>query len=296
MKAAVISDIHSNHPALEACVRKALEQGAEAFLFLGDYVSDCACPRKTLEILYGLKKRYDCRFIRGNREEYMMGCRASGGAGWRDGSTNGALLYTYENLIKADLDWFESLDIRAEVEWPGAPPLFLCHGSPERSNGRFAPEEAETGRMLREISAPMVLCGHTHLRAVYIVEGKRVVNPGSCGLPLGTPGRTQFALLRLEADVENAVLWKEELLEVSYDAAAAVLELEESGLTRRAPVWTAMTREVLLTGVGHFDRVLMRARELYERETGTGRFSQIPEKYWEQAAAEAGVGESRSPG
>lgn len=144
--------------------------------------------------------------------------------------------------------------------------------------------------MLREISAPMVLCGHTHLRAVNIVEGKRVVNPGSCGLPLGTPGRTQFALLRLEADA-----WREEMLEASYDAAAAVRELEESGLTRRAPVWTAMTREVLLTGVGHFDRVLIRARELYEQETGTGRFSQISEKYWEQAAAEAGVGESRSP-
>jgi len=39
MKYAIISDIHGNSFALEAVIKDAREQAAEAYIFLGDYCS-----------------------------------------------------------------------------------------------------------------------------------------------------------------------------------------------------------------------------------------------------------------
>ena len=71
MRIAVFSDIHSNHTALEACFRTAEARGADLWVFLGDYVSDCANPRATMELLYRARREHDCVFIKGNREEYI---------------------------------------------------------------------------------------------------------------------------------------------------------------------------------------------------------------------------------
>ena len=52
MKLAVIGDIHSNHIALETCIEHALARNVDEFLFLGDYVSDCPYPQRTMKIIY----------------------------------------------------------------------------------------------------------------------------------------------------------------------------------------------------------------------------------------------------
>ena len=49
MRIAIMADVHSNHIALEACVREARKRGAEEFLFLGDYLGELAFPEKNKE-------------------------------------------------------------------------------------------------------------------------------------------------------------------------------------------------------------------------------------------------------
>lgn len=71
-KIAVIGDIHSNHIALEKCISHALERKADEFLFLGDYISDCPYPQRTMKVIYEMDRKYNCRFIRGNREDYIF--------------------------------------------------------------------------------------------------------------------------------------------------------------------------------------------------------------------------------
>ena len=78
MRIAVFSDIHSNHTALEACFRTAEARGADLWVFLGDYVSDCANPRATMELLYRARREHDCVFIKGNREAYILGHHKNG--------------------------------------------------------------------------------------------------------------------------------------------------------------------------------------------------------------------------
>ena len=48
MRLAVFSDVHSNHHALEACLKEAEKQKADGHIFLGDYISDCANPHETM--------------------------------------------------------------------------------------------------------------------------------------------------------------------------------------------------------------------------------------------------------
>ena len=72
MDIAVMSDIHSNHVAFERCLSYALVRKIGVFFFLGDYVGDMAYPQKTMDLLYEMEKQYQCFFVRGNREDYLL--------------------------------------------------------------------------------------------------------------------------------------------------------------------------------------------------------------------------------
>ena len=72
MRLAVFSDVHSNHHALKACLKEAEKQKADGYIFLGDYISDCANPHETMKLIYRAKQEMPCWFVRGNREEYVL--------------------------------------------------------------------------------------------------------------------------------------------------------------------------------------------------------------------------------
>ena len=93
-KIAIMGDIHSNHSALETCIRHALDRDVDEFIFLGDYVSDCPYPQRTMKIIYEMKEKYCCHFIRGNREDYMLNHRNHPEERWTYSSASGNLLYT----------------------------------------------------------------------------------------------------------------------------------------------------------------------------------------------------------
>ena len=65
MKLAVIGDIHSNHIALETCIRHALERDVDEFLFIGDYISDCPYPQKTMKIIYDMDRKISMYIYQG---------------------------------------------------------------------------------------------------------------------------------------------------------------------------------------------------------------------------------------
>ena len=116
MRIAVLSDIHGNYVALQECIDYALRREIDTFIFLGDYVGELAYPQKTMEIIYTLKKKYDCYFIKGNKEDYWIDYRKNGERGWKEyDSTTGSLYYTYHNLTSEDIAFFESLSCKKEV-------------------------------------------------------------------------------------------------------------------------------------------------------------------------------------
>lgn len=69
---AVLSDIHGNYTALQKCLDYAIHIGIDTFIFLGDYLGELAYPQKTMDILYSIKEKYTCFFIKGNKEDYWI--------------------------------------------------------------------------------------------------------------------------------------------------------------------------------------------------------------------------------
>lgn len=72
MDIAVFSDIHGNYVAFQKCLEYAVEKNIDTFIFLGDYLGEFPYPQKTMDILYSMKEKYQCFFIKGNKEDYWI--------------------------------------------------------------------------------------------------------------------------------------------------------------------------------------------------------------------------------
>ncbi|WP_051594057.1 metallophosphoesterase family protein [Butyrivibrio sp. AE3003] len=173
MDIAVFADIHGNHSALQACIDYTMERGITNFILLGDYVSDCPYPQKTMELIYVLKQYFNTCIIRGNREEYLLNYKKRGGEGWKAGSSSGSLLYTYNNLTEKDFDFFASLQNQGIYEMPGMPKFQYCHGSPENTSEVLIREKRNTKRILAHMNTSLLLHGHVHIQDAYVYRGKK---------------------------------------------------------------------------------------------------------------------------
>src|SRR5262249_46794431 len=65
---ALLSDIHANLEALNACLRHAAETGASRYVFLGDLVGYGADPERVVEIIAGYAAA-GAIVIKGNHDE-----------------------------------------------------------------------------------------------------------------------------------------------------------------------------------------------------------------------------------
>lgn len=276
MKIAVLSDIHGNYAAFQTCIDYALEQDIHTFFFLGDYVAEFPYPQRTMEMLYHLQEKYECYFIRGNKEDYWLNRRYDQDCIWKNGNhTVGAMKYTYENLNDKDLAFYETLPICREVTFEGAAPIMLCHGSTERNNQKMLPDDEETKRLMEECNCRYILCGHTHGQMTIEHAGKVLWNPGAVGVPKYSGGKTQFMILH-----QKGMEWEPEFVSLDYEKEQILKELQECGLEQMAPYWTQITRHLLQTGeVTHADS-LGYAMQMDREENGNSNWYNVPDKYW----------------
>lgn len=282
MEIAVFSDIHGNYTAFQQCIEYALARKINRFIFLGDYLGEFPYPQKTMEIIYALKEKYTCFFVRGNKEDYWINRRYDKRCEWKDGNlTVGAMRYCYENQTEKDTKFFQSLSICQEVKFEGISTLLACHGSPNKNNEKMLPADDKTNRIIEECAYQYILCGHTHLQGVIKHGNKIVLNSGSVGMSLQSGGKAQFMIL-----IQNRQEWNYEFISMDYKKEKVIKEMQESGLEKAAPYWTQVTKHLILTGEVSHGAVLARAMDLCEKETGKSHWCSIPDKYWEEAIAE----------
>ena len=241
MKIAVFSDIHSNAPALKACFAEAEKQKADMWVFLGDYVSDCAYPERTMELIRKAMREHDCRLIKGNREEYLLNHRNSG-SNWTYGSTTGSLLYTYENLTDEDLDLYEELPITDVICVDGMDPIRICHGAPYKTREKLEPGNGMAQKLLSCMEEPVLLGGHSHKQFFEYWDGKLYMNPGSVGIPTSDVPQAEMAFLE-----SRGTHWVPQLVHVHYDIEETVREMEEADLPELTLVWARCIIKALRT-------------------------------------------------
>lgn len=278
LKLAVIGDIHSNHIALETCIRHALDRNVDEFVFLGDYISDCPYPQRTMKVIYEMKDKYCCRFIRGNREDYMLHHRNHPEERWTYSSASGNLLYTYENLTDEDLRFYESMDIHGIYTKSGYPSFRYCHGSLTSSKELLTSENENLESIMLNLNVDLLISGHTHTQEIMQFSSKKLIHPGSVGIPWYHNGRTQYMILH-----GSSQGWEEEFFQLDYDVEAVKEEFKTSGIMDKAFYWPKLNLHALFTGDDYTTPCLQLAMKLCKEAEGSVNWPDIPEKYWEMA-------------
>ena len=109
MVLALLSDIHGNIHALDACLQWIRKEEIDGIVYVGDYVSDFPHSHQVLARIQETMGQYRTWAVRGNREQYMLDYRDCDTKKWKYGTSYGSLLYTYESLEPEDFDFIERL-------------------------------------------------------------------------------------------------------------------------------------------------------------------------------------------
>ena len=187
MKIAVISDIHGNMEALYAVMNDITEQGCEKIFVLGDYAMAGPEPKKVVDWFFNRQFDPKIRLIRGNTDEMIMNYSPNLYETVKEKAPVMAeALRNDVNLFNPILiNFLKSLPLQLEVEVEGVK-FLLVHGSPRKNNEDILPNSPmeEVEKMLENVNASVVLCGHTHLPCGFQTSTKQtVVNVGSVGRP-----------------------------------------------------------------------------------------------------------------
>ncbi len=289
MTLVVLADIHANYAALEAAIHRIDVLSPDGIILLGDYITDCPDPRRTLDLLYDLRKRYPVYMIRGNREDYLLGHRkalAEGkDDGWSSGSGTGALLYTYNALTEADLDFLESLPVSLDIDLPGCPVITACHGSPFKTKDWIIGSDEKIRTAMKYAAGDLILCGHAHRMVRYDRYGKSLLICPSLGIPQDRNDSSSMTVLRW-----SGRRWIRDTSQVctrvNYDLTAFIREFEASPLFEMAPIWSKCVIRALTDREDYPAKCATIAYRLARKD---GIRTVPPEKYWHDAARSLGI-------
>ncbi len=235
MRIAILADVHSNLPALEAVVRDFETRDVDGVWSLGDCIGYGAEPFACMQMLTDL----DSIIITGNHEEAALDLAKANGF---NPTAEEAITWTRNNLSD------EALSFIAELPMGTSPALgvYLFHGLPGRPESYLRTIEiAEKVFMDLNDDDPRVklaFFGHTHRRSVFtqlpgtpvttidpeleviLAQGRKyLINPGSVGQPRNGDPRAHYLIY----DTKNSSI---EFYLVEYDVKKAQSRILEAGL------------------------------------------------------------------
>lgn len=242
MRLLILSDIHANLDALEACLAAAPDYDGVANL--GDVVGYGACPNEVVERARELGEI----FVRGNHDR---ACSGLSDAGDFNPIAYAAANWTKNALNEENRAWVRDLPKGPIVDasWPG---VQFVHGSPVDEDDYIL--SAPSAEMALEASPLTVtFFGHTHIQGVIGLQGdelfavnfergrrerpsntkisleedvRYLVNPGSVGQPRDGDPRAGFAIYDL--DDQSITFYR-----VPYDIQRAQHRIISAGLPDR---------------------------------------------------------------
>lgn len=189
---AVLADVHCVLPALEAVLAEPDVRSADLVVFAGD-VAVGPQPVETIDAITGLGDR--AVWVRGNCDritvEYARSAEPAG-----DDPT--FAVWGAKRLRPDQVELMDRLPKTVTVEITGLGEVLFCHATP-RDDEEYVLVDSGIPRW-KEIlegvppTVTTVVCGHTHMPFMRLVDRTVVVNPGSVGMPYGTTG-AHWALL-----------------------------------------------------------------------------------------------------
>jgi putative phosphoesterase len=219
VRVGVISDIHSNHDALQV-VLSAIND-CDALICLGDLVGYGAQPNEVVSEIRSLKL---AAIVMGNHDYAVS-----------TGDTSGfvhhavqAIEWTRKEISPENLRYISSLRSKATFTADGVE-IALAHGSPrDPLNEYIYPSAPEfiLRSLVDESGGSVLLLGHTHVPFSQRFGEKLIANPGSVGQPRDGDPRASYAIL------EPSTQMRFQVQRIDYDIDAAASKIAARGLPR----------------------------------------------------------------
>lgn len=222
MKLAVLSDIHGNFRALEAVLQDAKGLGVDHILFLGDLVFMGLDPQPCFDLLLSYKPLVT---IKGNTDAQIEGVKAIKPNDEEEKLWRKFVRYTDIRLKPETKTTIKSWPIvqRGEI---GEDPFIFCHGSPYSFDEAITEDidpKSELYRKLMAEDASVILCGHTHIPADFMLGDKRIINPGAVGYSFDEDVRASYAFMDIHSNRINAIIRR-----VEYDRELYMNEVKHA--------------------------------------------------------------------
>jgi putative phosphoesterase len=191
---AVLSDIHGVLPALEAVLAEPDVMTADLIVVTGDHAAGPQ-PVEVLDRLRALGDR--AVLVRGNSDRELV---AMARGEWpADDEAWEIDLWAARQLGPQDVELLAGLPHPVTLEVDGFGKVVFCHGTP-RDDDEVVLVDTRLERW-EEVFAELpddvrtVVCGHTHMPFMRLVDERLVINAGSIGMPYGRTG-SPWVLLR----------------------------------------------------------------------------------------------------
>jgi predicted phosphodiesterase len=224
MRIAVLADIHSNLPALEAVQADLHLAAPDMVLVGGDQVNRCPWPNEVLDLI----EAEGWPMIAGNHELMIASLDTPDQPPiFNQRERFADLWWTRDQLTPEHLAQFPVLPLDRRIEVADGPTILLLHGLKNNPFEGIVPEmdDAQILAKLEGIEEPVVLTAHTHYPLARAVDGKQVFNPGSVGMPYNGDPRAQYMLLD-----SDGVTWHPTFRQVEYDRGLVREAFDRQGL------------------------------------------------------------------
>jgi predicted phosphodiesterase len=236
MKAAVISDIHANLPALEEVLKAIEDKGMDEIWCLGDAVGYGANPNECVEIL----KERCAIWLVGNHDLAALG---EIDISTFSPSAAEAALWTRERLDPSSAEILRGLGSSASGQRAG---FGLYHASPRDPVWEYVVETDLAEDCLNVQEERVALIGHSHIALYFtrvdelsritselapdgtvksLATGQWLVNPGSVGQPRDRDPRAAWMAIDTESMTAG-------FHRVEYPVDSAAEAIVEAGLPR----------------------------------------------------------------
>jgi predicted phosphodiesterase len=210
----LISDIHANLEALEACLAAA--PSFDVVANLGDVVGYGASPNEVSDRSRSLGKI----FVRGNHDKAATGLMDLSDF---NPMAAAAAIWTHKTLTPENFEWLSALP-QGPLPLENVASVQLVHGSPEDEDEYLVSLPDAIARLI-VLDVPITFFGHTHLQGGFFANGsgadgfrpeyrtvgqaesvplqlkdqtRYLINPGSVGQPRDGDWRAAFAMFDTE--------------------------------------------------------------------------------------------------
>ena len=234
MLIAILSDIHANREAFDACLAHAKQAGAEQFVLLGDLVGYGADPVYVVETAAEMRAR-GAIIIKGNHDE-----AATGEWGDMNSYARFAAEWTRRELNEAQLEFLAGLPFTVEQ----GEVLYVHSEAAHPTDWLYVMNAIDADRSMDATHQRVTFCGHVHrpqlyyrtakAPSVFVMPGDGVAMPlveghqwhavlGSVGQPRDENPAAAYALY----DAAKGTLAYQR---VAYDVERAAHKIRAAGL------------------------------------------------------------------